>query len=129
MSQSSKTNLQFFPAERADAPYSSAVRTGNLLFLSGMLGTDSAGQLAKGGIAAETRQTMENIRAALQRYGSSFDHVVKVTVMLADIGEWQAMNDVYVTFFSTHRPARSAFGASGLARNGRVEIECIAVIP
>jgi reactive intermediate/imine deaminase len=129
MTQNSKSNVQFFPAERADAPYSSAVRVGNLLFLSGMLGTDSSGQLAKGGIGPETKQTMENIRAALQRYGSSFDQVVKVTVMLADIGEWQAMNDVYLTFFATHRPARSAFGASGLARNGRVEIECIAVIP
>src|SRR5438093_2847098 len=101
MSQGSKPNLQYFPADRADAPYSTAVRVGNMLFLSGMLGTDSSGQLAKGGIGPETRQTMENIRAALERYGSSFDQVVKVTVMLADIGEWQAMNDVYVTYFST----------------------------
>jgi reactive intermediate/imine deaminase len=109
-------------------PFSEAVRVGNMLYLSGRLGTDSSGKLVPGGIVAETRQTMENIRAALERYGSALDHVVKVTVMLADMAEWAAMNQVYVTYFPTHLPARSALGANGLALGARVEIECVAVL-
>jgi reactive intermediate/imine deaminase len=109
-------------------PFSEAVRVGNMLYLSGRLGTDSSGKLVSGGIAAETRQTMENIQAALERYGSSLDHVVKVTVMLADMAEWAAMNQVYVTYFPSHLPARSALGANGLALGARLEIECVAVL-
>jgi 2-iminobutanoate/2-iminopropanoate deaminase len=116
-------------AARADLPFSSAVRVGHLLFLSGQLGTDSTGTLAPGGIAAETRQAMDNIKAVLEQNGSSLDRVVKCLVMLADIGEWGAMNEVYVTYFPNHKPARSAFGTSGLARGGRLEIECIATLP
>lgn len=115
--------------EGLDLPFSEAVQVGHLLFLSGMVGTmPGTTELVEGGIQAETRQTMENIRAALERHGSSMDRVVKCTVMLADIAEWPAMNEVYATFFPGNRPARSAFGASGLALNARVEIECIAVV-
>jgi enamine deaminase RidA (YjgF/YER057c/UK114 family) len=71
---------------------------------------------------------MENIKAALERYGSSLDHVVKVTVMLTNMSEWAEMNQVYVTYFPKHLPARSALGANGLALGARVEIECIAVL-
>ncbi len=109
-------------------PFSEAVRVGNMLFLSGQIGRDVSGKIAKGGIAAETRQTMENIKATLERYGSSLDNVIKVTVMLADMTEWEAMNQVYVTYFRKHLPARSALGANGLALGARVEIECIAVL-
>lgn len=110
-------------------PFSAAVRVGPLLLLSGQLGTDSTGTLVPGGIAAETRQALENIRRVLEANGSSLDRVVKCTVMLADMQEWGAMNEVYVTYFPTHLPARSAFGTSGLARNGRVELECWAAAP
>jgi 2-iminobutanoate/2-iminopropanoate deaminase len=108
-------------------PFSAAVRVGDMLYLSGQIGTDSTGALVKGGIGPETRQTMENIRAVLEANGSSLDRVVKCLVMLADMAEWGAMNGVYVTFFPNHLPARSAMGASGLALGARVEIECIAV--
>jgi 2-iminobutanoate/2-iminopropanoate deaminase len=108
-------------------PFSAAVRVGDMLYLSGQLGTDSSGALVQGGIEPETRQTMENIRAVLEANGSSLDRVVKCLVMLADMAEWGAMNQVYVTFFPDHLPARSAMGASGLALGARVEIECIAV--
>ena len=108
-------------------PFSPAVRANGMLFLAGQIGTDSSGAVVKGGIQPETRQTMENIRAVLLRAGSSFDRVVKCTVFLADMKEWGAMNEVYVTFFDpTRRPARSAMGTSGLALNARVEIECLA---
>ena len=108
-------------------PFSAAVRVGDMLYLSGQIGTDSTGALVQGGIEPETRQTMENIRAVLEANGSSMDRVVKCLVMLADMAEWGAMNRVYVTFFPDHFPARSAMGASGLALGARVEIECIAV--
>ena len=108
-------------------PFSDAVRVGDLLFLSGKVGTVPAKtELVPGGIAAETRQTMEHIKATLLANGSSLDRVVKCTVMLADIREWAAMNEVYAQYFPNRRPARSSFGASGLALNARVEIECIA---
>jgi 2-iminobutanoate/2-iminopropanoate deaminase len=108
-------------------PFSPVVRVGNVLYLAGQLGTDATGKLVPGGIAAETRQAMDNIKALLEANGSSMDRVVKCTVMLADINEWAAMNAVYVTYFPSHKPARSAFGTSGLARNGRAEIECMAL--
>lgn len=107
---------------------SSAVRVGNTLYLSGALGTDSTGKLAEGGIGPETRQTLENIRRTLERSGSSIDRVVKCTVFLVDMTEWAAMNAEYVKVFVTNKPARSAVGTSGLVRNARVEIECIATI-
>jgi 2-iminobutanoate/2-iminopropanoate deaminase len=108
-------------------PFSPAVRVNGMIYLSGQIGTDSTGKLVSGGIQAETRQTMENIRAVLTRTGSSFDRVVKCTVFLADMKEWEAMNEVYVTYFAPgKRPARSAMGASGLALGSKVEIECIA---
>jgi reactive intermediate/imine deaminase len=108
-------------------PFSEAVRAGNILYLSGQLGTDSTGRLVPGGIRAETRQALLNIATVLERHGSSLDQVVKCTVMLADIGEWAAMNEVYVTFFRSHHPARSAFGTNGLALGARLELECMAV--
>jgi reactive intermediate/imine deaminase len=126
-----KPVLQYIaPAGAATTlPFSPAVRVGNMLYLAGQLGTDSTNKLAVGGIEAETRQALSNIKRVLEANGSDMDHVVKCLVMLADIAEWGKMNGVYVTFFPTHRPARSAFGATGLALGGRVEIECMAVVP
>jgi 2-iminobutanoate/2-iminopropanoate deaminase len=119
----------FIPvAGNASLPFSSAVRVGDMLYLSGQIGTDSTGKLVAGGIGPETRQAMENIRAVVERNGSSMDRVVKCLVMLADMSQWSAMNQVYVTFFPRHLPARSAMGSSGLALGAQVEIECLAVL-
>ena len=107
---------------------SSAVRVGDMLYLSGALGTDSTGKLAEGGIGPETRQALENIRRVLERNGSAMDRVVKCTVFLADIGEWGGMNAEYVKAFPVNKPARSAVGTSGLVRGARVEIECTATV-
>lgn len=117
------------PGAMATLPFSEAVRVGDMLYVSGAIGVKpGTRELVAGGIAAETRQTMENIKAAIERHGSSMDNVVKCLVMLADMKEWGQMNEVYVTFFPKNKPARSAFGASGLAMNARVEIECMAAI-
>lgn len=110
-------------------PFSDAVRVGDMLYLSGKIGNiPDTRDLAEGGIAGQTRQALENIKASLEKYGSSMDEVVKCTVFLADIAEWGAMNEVYRTFFPVNPPARSALGASGLALNSRVEIECFAAM-
>jgi len=111
-------------------PFSPAVRVGNMLYLSGQIGTPDAtsGSVVPGGIEAETRQTLENIKDVLQRTGSSMDRVVKCTVMLADMREWDRMNVVYATYFPKNKPARSALGANGLALGARVEIECWATV-
>ena len=112
---------------RADLPFSAAVRAGGVWYLSGQLGTDSTGRLVPGGIGPETRQALANIRALLERQGSGMDRVVKCTAMLADMGEWGAMNQEYVRQFPSRRPARSAFGTTGLALGARVELECLAL--
>ncbi len=122
-------DIEYYPPEGKGLPFSTAVRVGQTLYLSGQIGLDSSGNVVPGGIAAETRQTLENIRLTLEKLGSSLDQVVKVTVMLADMEEWGEMNKVYVTFFPAHLPARSALGVNGLARNARVEIEVISVLP
>jgi 2-iminobutanoate/2-iminopropanoate deaminase len=119
--------LQMPGKEDLDLPFSAAVRAGDTLYLSGNIGNvPGTLDLAAGGIEGETRQTMENISGVLQEFGASLDDVVKCTVFLADMDEWGKMNAVYRTYFK-NPPARSALGASGLALNARVEIECIAV--
>lgn len=129
MSTEHQSELEYYPAEVGRrVPFSAAVRVDRMLYLSGQIGTDEAGNIVPGGISAETRQAMENSRRVLERCGSSLDRVVKVTVMLADMNEWSDMNKVYVTYFPEHLPARSAMGTSGLALGARVEIECIAVV-
>jgi len=110
-------------------PYSESARAGNLLFLAGQIGEDADGKLVTGGIQAEAEQMLLNIAAALARRGLAMENVVKCTVFLADIAEWGAFNEVYKKHFSHPYPARSALGASGLAANARVEMECIAGYP
>lgn len=112
--------------------FSTAVRTGNLLFLSGQIGTVpgvSPPQIVEGGVQAETRQAFENIKTVLAAANLTMDDLVKCTVFLADIADYAAVNEVYVTFFPSDPPARSAIAGSGLALGARVEIECIAAYP
>jgi reactive intermediate/imine deaminase len=112
-----------------DLPYSDAVQIGDLLFLAGTLGTlPGTRTLIEGGIQAETRQALENVRSNLERHGSSLDRTVKCTVFLADIAEFDAMNSVYAQYFRANRPARTTIGVAGLPRGARVEIECVATL-
>ena len=119
------------PADSWPYPFSPAVRAGGFIFVSGQIGAKmdkGAMTLVPGGIEAETRQTMDNIRDILTRNGSSLDRVTKCTVMIADMSEWPRMNAIYATYFPGPKPARSALGANGLALGARVEIECIALV-
>jgi 2-iminobutanoate/2-iminopropanoate deaminase len=110
-------------------PYSDAVRLGDTLWLSGAIGQiPGTRELVPGGITAETRQTLENIKRNLEAHGSSMDDVVKCTVMLADVKDFEAMNAVYREYFPVNKPARSTFGVNGLVLNARIEIECIAAM-
>ncbi len=126
----SNHRLEYLSApEPRSLPFSDAVRVGNLIYVSGQLGTDENLKLAPGGVLAETNRALENISAILKRSGSSLEHVVKCTVMLADMSEWDAMNTVYITFFPKNRlPARSAFAGTGLAFGARIEIDCVAAV-
>jgi len=112
----------------ADLPFSDAVEAGGLLFVSGQLGVrPGTTELVPGGIEGETRQCLENIRAILERNGSSLERVVKCTAFLADMDEWARMNAVYRGYFPNALPARSAFGVGDrLAFHARIELECIA---
>ncbi len=119
-----------FPEGVARLPvFTPAVRVGDLVFLSGAIGTPPTGELrvVEGGIGPETRATMDNIRRVLDAAGLGFEDLVKCTVFLGDIADYAAMNDVYVTYFEgMNPPARSAMATSGLALGAKVEIECIA---
>lgn len=111
-------------------PFSEAVRAGDFLFISGQIGNAPGTlTLVPGGVSAESKQVLENIKNVLDRHRCSLDQVVKCTVFLADMQDWPVFNTVYRQYFSTSFPARSALGAHGLALGARVELECIAFAP
>ncbi|NER15252.1 RidA family protein [Leptobacterium flavescens] len=113
--------------QKQNAPFSDAVDANGFLFLAGQIGFDyNKNSLAEGGIKAETRQSIENIKAVLEHHGLTLDHIVKCTVILSDINDFSAFNEVYTQYF-TKKPARTTFAASGLARNAKIEIEVLAV--
>ena len=124
---------QYFPMPStggAPLPFSEAVQAGDTLYVSGQVGIlPGTMTLAAGGIGPEARQALDNLKAILERHGTSLEHVVKCTVFLADIKEWPAFNVIYREYFNTNLPARSALAASGLALGARVEVECIAIVP
>jgi 2-iminobutanoate/2-iminopropanoate deaminase len=124
-----RTAIEHFTREGSRAPFSPAVRVGDVLYLSGQIGARPDGSLPEG-LAAQTRQTMDNIAAALEFAGSSMESVFNCTVMLDDMSQWAEFNRVYVGYFTPGRlPARSSFGADGLALGALVEIECLAHVP
>ena len=115
------------PAARV--PLSQAIKVGDWVFTSGQLGNDPrTGRLAEGGIAAETRQVCENLKAVLEAGGSSLDRVAKVTIYMADLGELMAMNEVFSQYFPKDPPARTTFECSRLVADAPVEIEAIATV-
>lgn len=114
-------------APRPGANLSPIVKVGDVLYLSGQLGFAPGQGLVPGGIGPETRQTMENIKRLLESVGSSMDRVVKCTVYLADVADFQAMNAEYRVFFPSEPPARTTVAVSGLVANARIEVTCLAL--
>lgn len=122
--------LSSFAIASATPPFCDAIKVGDTLYLSGQIGAINLGEPpVPGGITAETRQAMENIKNVLTKYNSSLNQIAKCTIMLADMQDWPMMNEVYASYFSNNQyPARSSFGTTGLAFGARVEIECIATV-
>ncbi|MCI7096141.1 MAG: RidA family protein [Clostridiales bacterium] len=124
----SNTAIHTENAPAAIGPYSQAIQAGNTIYVSGQLPIDPAtGAFAGADIAAQTRQSLTNIRSILAGAGYSMTDVVKTTVLLADIADFAAMNAVYAEFFTAPFPARAAFQVAALPKNALVEIECVAV--
>jgi len=118
------------PDARPGSVLSSAVRVGDVIFLSGVMGTKQGGVLADGGIEGQTRQALENVKSALALAGASMTDVAKCTVFLTDAANFQAMNRVYHEFFPTDPPARSTVAVAALVvPNALLEIECTAAAP
>ena len=123
-----KITSQYAPA--AVGPYSQAVETQSLVFLSGQIGLiPETGSLAEGGIAGQTKQALQNLQAVLHAAGLSADHVVKTTVFLTDMQDFKTVNDLYGQFFTGVCPARSCVSVRSLPLNALIEIEAIAVRP
>jgi len=114
----------------ANLPFSQAVRVGDMLYLSGQIGNvPGTLHLAHGGMEGQALQAMDNIRTVLKANGASFANVTKCLVMLSDMSQWAVFNEVYETYFEPGQyPARSAFGANGLALGGALEVECEAYL-
>lgn len=124
----SKSVIASEKAPKALGPYSAGIKTGNMVFLSGQLGMNpETGKLAEG-VVAQAEQSLTNIEALLAEAGATFDNVVKTTVLLADIADFAAVNEVYASKFSEPYPARSAFAVANLPAGGLVEIEVIAAL-
>jgi 2-iminobutanoate/2-iminopropanoate deaminase len=124
-----KTIISSEKAPKALGPYSVANRWGNLVFTAGQLGLDpKTNELAPGGIEAETRQALTNMKYILEASGSSLENVLKTTVFLKDMNEFSRMNSVYGEFFTKNYPARSTVQVAALPKGGAVEIETVAAV-
>jgi 2-iminobutanoate/2-iminopropanoate deaminase len=121
--------MQYFRPGGSSLPFSEATQAGDFLFISGQTGTGTGANPTES-FKAAARDAMDHISKVLIAHGSSLDHVVQCTVMLADMSLWHSFNEVYVTYFKPDRlPARSAFGANGLANGAPVEVSCLAYAP
>lgn len=115
-------------APKAIGPYSQGISVGDFVFCSGQIPLHpETGEIVGNNIKEQTTQSLENLFAVLEKAGSSYDKVVKTTVLLASMDDFVAMNEVYASFFKEHKPARAAFAVKTLPKNVLVEIECIAV--
>jgi 2-iminobutanoate/2-iminopropanoate deaminase len=116
-------------APKAVGPYSQGICTGNLLFTAGQIPLDpETGKLVGTTIEEQTHQALKNLRAVVEAAGSSLRQVIKVTVFMTDLGQFQAMNAIYAEYFSSDPPARSAFQVSALPLGAEIELECVALL-
>lgn len=116
-------------APGAIGPYSQAIKTGNLVFVSGQIPIDpQTGEFVSSDVAEQTEQVLKNLSAVLEAAGSSLNNVVKTTVFVADMNDFAVMNEIYAKYFSENKPARATVQAARLPRDAKVEIECVAVV-
>lgn len=118
-------NVEGAPA--AVGPYVHAVKTGEMIFISGQLGLDPKDGRMPEGVEAQTRQSLENLETILEGCGSDLDHVCKTTIFLADMGDFARVNEIYAGYFKNEVPARSCVEVAKLPKDGLVEIEAVAV--
>ena len=124
----SKQHIHTGAAPAAIGPYSQAIRAGDTVYLSGQVGLDPASGNLREGIEAQTRQVFANLRAVTEAAGASFDDVVKLTVLLADMGDFAKVNEIMASHFKPPYPARATYQVAALPRGARVEIEGIVVV-
>jgi len=121
--------IQTLDAPAAIGPYSQAIRAGGTLYLSGQIGLDpTSGQLVEG-VEAQAHQVFRNMRAVAQAAGASLDDVVKLSILLVDLGDFAKVNEIMATYFTAPYPARSTYQVAGLPRGARIEVEGIVVMP
>ena len=130
--QSKSPDIEYYQSEEMaelGLPFSDAVIVNDIIYLSGQIGNlPGTLELAPGGLKAEAKQAIENMQTILEANGSSLEDVIKVTVFMDDINEWGEFNSEYIKYFTAdQKPARSAFGTTGLALGAKLEIECIAL--
>jgi 2-iminobutanoate/2-iminopropanoate deaminase len=117
-------------APKAIGPYSQGIEAGGFIFMSGQIPLDpTTGDMVRGGIEAETRRVLDNLKAVLQSQGLDMDAVVKTTIFLADMGDFATVNEVYGIYFGEVPPARSTIQVGALPKNARIEIEAVALRP
>jgi 2-iminobutanoate/2-iminopropanoate deaminase len=115
-------------APRPVGPYSQVVKAGGFLFLAGQIPLTSENVMNEGDIAAQTHQVMNNLQAVLEKAGATLNHVVKTTIFLADLNDFEAVNQVYAQYFQEPYPARSTIQAARLPKGARLEIDAIAIL-
>lgn len=124
-----RTKISTPHAPAAIGPYSQAIRYGQLIFTSGQIPLDpTTSEIVGADIQTQTHRVLQNLQALLESAGSSLDHVIKTTVFLTNMSDFQAMNEVYASYFKNVTPARSTVAVSELPRKAQVEIECIALV-
>lgn len=123
-----KKEINTNQAPKAVGPYSHAVQVGNLIFTSGQIPLTKEGELVTGSMKEQAAQVLENLKAVLEACGSGLDQVVKTTVFISDMSEFDELNQVYAQYFNPHKPARSCVEVARLPKDVKVEIECIALL-
>ncbi len=116
------------PGIHTAGPYSPAIRAGDFLFVSGLIPVEPSGELVRGGIEGQARQCLENLRAVLSAAGADFPHLVKVTIYLTDMGDFDAVNRIYAEYFDLEPPARACVQVGALPKGARLEIEALAYL-
>ena len=123
-----KQAIQTAAAPAAIGPYSQAIRAGDTVYLSGQLGLDPASGTLRDGVDNQARQVFSNLKAVAEAAGGSLDDIVKLTVLLADLGDFAKVNEIMTAYFKPPYPARATYQVAGLPRGGRIEVEAILVL-